>query len=154
MTMALNNAKSGRFYPKNPQKYSGDPNNIIYRSLLERNLMSYFDKNPNILKWASEEIFISYYNQLDQKHHRYFPDFIIEYIDKNTQVKKMLIEVKPYLQTIEPKPKKNKKTMLFETTTWITNNAKWSAAREWCSKNNIEFKILTEKHIKPQYNKQ
>ncbi len=66
----------------------------------------------------------------------------------------MLIEVKPYLQTIEPKPKKNKKTMLFETTTWITNNAKWSAAREWCSKNNIEFKILTEKHIKPQYNKQ
>lgn len=55
MTMALNNAKSGRFYPKNPQKYSGDPNNIIYRSLLERNLMSYFDKNPNILKWASEE---------------------------------------------------------------------------------------------------
>lgn len=148
--MALNNAKSGKFYPKNPQKYAGDPNKIIYRSMLERNLMVYFDKTPNITKWASEEVIIDYYNDLDKKHHRYFPDFLIEYLDTNSVPRKMLIEVKPHCQTIEPKPRKNKKTMLFETTTWITNNAKWEAAKIWCKQHDIEFKILTEKQIKPQ----
>lgn len=146
----MKKAKSGRFVPKNPNKYAGNYNNIVYRSMLERNLMVWFDNNPNILRWASEEIKIRYFNNLDNSYHTYYPDFLIEYIDKSNQAKKMLIEVKPYCQTIEPKPKKNKKTMLFETTNWVTNNAKWAAARDWCSKNGIEFKILTEKHIKPQ----
>jgi len=46
----------GKFRPKNPNKYKGNPSNIIYRSLLERRFMVYLDNNPSILKWQSEEI--------------------------------------------------------------------------------------------------
>ena len=49
-------AYKGKFRPKNPQKYRGDPTKIIYRSLWERNCMRYFDENPNVLKWSSEEV--------------------------------------------------------------------------------------------------
>ena len=37
-----------------------------------------FDDNPNILKWASEEIAIPYVSPVDRQRHKYFPDFIIE----------------------------------------------------------------------------
>ena len=42
----------GKFRPKNPKKYKGDPTNIIYRSLLERRFMVYCDDTPAIIKWA------------------------------------------------------------------------------------------------------
>ena len=50
--------------------------------------------NPGIINWASEELPIRYYNPIDKKYHRYFPDFILK-TDKN---KKMLIEIKPSRQ--------------------------------------------------------
>ena len=34
---------SGKFTPKNPSKYRGDPTNIIYRSSWERRVMNYLD---------------------------------------------------------------------------------------------------------------
>ena len=46
----------GKYYPSYPQKYKGDPTNIIYRSLWERKFMVYCDKNERILEWGSEEI--------------------------------------------------------------------------------------------------
>ena len=42
----------GRFIPKNPKKYGGDPTNIIYRSSWEHRLMKYLDENSNILEKA------------------------------------------------------------------------------------------------------
>ena len=52
----------GKFTPENPSKYAGDSNNIIYRSMWERRCMKYFDNNPSILQWASEEVVIPYYD--------------------------------------------------------------------------------------------
>ena len=45
----------GKYRPHNPQKYIGDPSNIIYRSMWERKCMKYFDNNPSVIKWSSEE---------------------------------------------------------------------------------------------------
>ena len=65
---------TGRFVPTNPKKYKGNYTTIYYRSLWERKFMVYCDKNPNILQWGSEEIYIPYFLPTDGKIHRYFPD--------------------------------------------------------------------------------
>ena len=74
-------AYKGKYQPSNPKKYKGDPTNIIYRSLWERKMMRYCDLNENILEWQSEEFCIPYRSPIDNKIHRYFPDFFIKYLD-------------------------------------------------------------------------
>ena len=138
----------GRYFPTNPKKYRGNPNQIIYRSLWERKLMVYCDKNERILEWGSEEIVIPYISPLDNKKHRYFPDFIVKVRENNGNHRTKVIEVKPYKQTIPPeKGKKRKKTYLSECTTYIVNEAKWEAAKEFCRKRDWSFVILTEKEL-------
>ena len=68
----------GKYKPSYPKKYKGDPNNIIYRSLWERKFMVYCDKNENILEWGSEEVIVPYRSPIDNRYHRYFPDFYIK----------------------------------------------------------------------------
>ena len=134
----------GIYKPTNPKKYVGNPNNIVYRSLLERRFMVYCDTNPGIVNWASEELPIRYFNPIDKKYHRYFPDFIIK-TDKN---KKMLIEIKPSRQITRPKPPKKKtKSYMRESFEFIKNKAKWSAATKYAEDNNAVFKIITEKDL-------
>ena len=41
---------SGRYIPKNPKKYKGDPYKVIYRSLWERRFMAYCDSNVFIIE--------------------------------------------------------------------------------------------------------
>ena len=65
----------GKYKPKHPRKYKGDPTNIIYRSLWERKFMLYCDSSNNILEWCSEEIALPYRSPIDNRVHRYFPDF-------------------------------------------------------------------------------
>ena len=69
---------SGRYIPKNPKKYKGDPSKVIYRSLWERRFMTYCDSSVSIVEWGSEEIIIPYLSPWDKKIHRYFPDFYIK----------------------------------------------------------------------------
>ena len=76
----------GKFRPHNPSKYIGDSKNIVYRSMWERRCMKYFDVNPSILGWASEEISIPYYDTMAKRVRRYFPDFLIKVKDKNGKV--------------------------------------------------------------------
>ncbi len=49
-------AYSGRYNPSNPNKYKGNPMKIIYRSLWEKRLMVYCDKQNSVIEWGSEEI--------------------------------------------------------------------------------------------------
>ena len=134
----------GLFKPTNPKKYVGNPNQIVYRSLLERRFMRYCDLNKDILHWASEELPIPYFNQLDKKYHRYFPDFVI----KTIKEEKYMIEIKPSRQIGKPKPPKRKtKSYLRESFQYIKNQAKWQAAKSYCSDNNMKFKLLTEKEL-------
>ena len=68
-------AYKGKYQPTFPRKYKGDPTNIIFRSLWEKKFMNYCDKNKNVLEWNSEEIVIPYRSPVDNRIHRYFPDF-------------------------------------------------------------------------------
>jgi hypothetical protein len=138
----------GRFSPKNPQKYIGDPTNIIYRSLWELKVMRYLDDNSNVLEWRSEEIAIPYVSPVDNRYHRYFPDFIIKVKTPDGKTQTMMIEVKPKNQTKEPtKKKKITKQYINEVTTWGVNQSKWKAAEEYCLDRGWKFKILTEDEI-------
>jgi hypothetical protein len=137
----------GKYKPSFPKKYKGDPTNVIYRSLWERKFMVYCDKNENVLEWGSEEIALPYKSPLDNRIHRYFPDFYIK-VKEGNQIKNYLIEIKPKKQTVEPKVKKRKtKAYLYEVTEYAKNQAKWKAAREFCEDRRWEFKILTEDEL-------
>jgi len=138
----------GRYQPNNPLKYKGNFRNIIYRSLWELKFMKYCDSNRNILEWGSEEFCLPYRSPLDNKVHRYFPDFYIKVKESTGQIKKYIIEVKPKRQCIEPKPQKKKtRTYIYEVRQYAQNQAKWKAAEEYCLDRGYEFKILTEKEL-------
>ena len=138
----------GKYQPSYPKKYRGDHTNIVYRSLWERKFMVYCDKNENILEWGSEEVVVPYRSPVDNRYHRYFPDFYIKYKDNNGKIKKSIIEIKPYKQCIEPKVQKRKtKGYIYEVMEYAKNQAKWEAAKEWCLDRGYEFKVLTENEL-------
>lgn len=138
----------GKYRPIHPEKYKGDPTNIIWRSLWERKFCVYCDSNTNIIEWQSEEFCIPYRSPIDNKVHRYFPDFFIKYKDTDGKIKSSLIEVKPLRQTAPPvKPKRQTKKYLSEAFEYAKNQAKWQAAREYCKDRMWEFKVLTEKEL-------
>ena len=146
-------AYKGRYKPINPKKYKGDSSQVIYRSLWERKLMVYCDYTDAILEWGSEEIIIPYRSPWDGRIHRYFPDFYIKVRQSNGMIKKFIVEVKPKIQTKPPKkhPKRKTKKWYKDVETWGINSAKWKSATEYCKDQNMEFKILTEDHLNPQY---
>lgn len=138
-------AYSGIFRPSNPQKYVGDHTNIIYRSSWEARCMDWFDKNPNIISWASEELIVPYVSPVDGKWHRYFPDFLVKMKGKDGKTKTMMIEVKPKRQAQPPKPMKRvTKRYITEVATYGVNQAKWKAAEEYCKDRTWEFRVITE----------
>ena len=138
----------GKYQPSFPKKYKGNPTNIVYRSLWERTFMKYCDTNENILEWFSEEIAVPYRSPIDNKIHRYFPDFYIKVKESNGSIKKYIIEIKPKKQTLEPIPQKRKtKGYIYEVYEYAKNQAKWKAAEEWCADRGYEFKVLTEDNL-------
>lgn len=142
----------GRFKPKNPQKYAGDPTNIIYRSRWELVLMSYLDKHSKVIEWSSEEVVIPYKSPIDGRWHRYFMDFKVKQINNEGVQETILIEVKPKKQTRPPDMKKTKtgkptKRYLQEVQTWGVNEAKWKAAIEYCKDRKWKFQIFTEDNL-------
>ena len=143
----------GRYFPTNPKKYNGNPNQIIYRSLWERKVMVYCDKNDAILEWGSEEVIVPYISPWDGKLHRYFPDFYMKVRQADGSTKKFIVEVKPKAQTKEPvrNPKRKTKKWFGEVKNWGINQAKWKSAQEYCKDQGMEFKIFTEDHINPKY---
>ena len=138
----------GKYRPINPQKYKGDVTNIIYRSSWERKFLQYCDMNENILEYSSEEIALPYRSPIDNKIHRYFPDFYIKVKESSGKIKKYIIEIKPKKQTIEPQVKKRKtKSYIYEVYEYAKNQAKWKAAEEFCKDRLWEFKVLTEEDL-------
>lgn len=148
----MRNLVQGFFKPKRPEKYRGDPTKICFRSSWERVLCKYFDENPLVEMWSSEEIVVPYYDEANQKQRRYFPDFVVRFKRGPDQYETVMVEVKPYAETQPPRqPKKvTKRTqsrLLEETSTYITNQCKWEAARQFCSQRGWKFLIMTEKEI-------
>jgi hypothetical protein len=140
-------AYKGRFVPKNPKKYKGDPTNVIYRSLWERQVMKYLDLNSTVLEWASEEIVVPYRSAVDGRMHRYFVDFYAK-IQTGNEITTYLLEVKPERQTLPPvKKKKASRRYINEMKTYAVNVSKWEAAIDFCEERGWKFMILTEKNL-------
>jgi hypothetical protein len=141
-------AYKGKFKPKYPEKYKGDPTNIIYRSMWEMRFMRYLDSHPSVINWASEEVIIPYISPIDKRVHRYFPDFWVKMKSENGTINTVIIEIKPHKQTkIPQRPEKLTRRFINEARTYSVNSAKWKAAQEFCNSRNWEFKVLTEKEL-------
>jgi len=138
----------GRFKPKFPEKYKGNPTNIVYRSLWELRFMRHLDQDSRVVQWASEEIIIPYVSPIDNRIHRYFPDFWLRTKDANGVINTMIIEIKPYKQVKEPvRQDKMTRRYINEVKTYGINTAKWKAAEKYCLDRSWQFKILTEKDL-------
>jgi hypothetical protein len=138
--------KQGMFKPKNPSKYIGKET-PVYRSGWELKFFRFCDDSPNVVEWASEAVIIPYLSPVDKKVHRYYTDGIIA-IKEAAGIKRYIVEIKPSAQTKPPvKGRKKQSTMVYETVRYIQNQAKWDAARKWCTKHNYEFLILTEEEL-------
>lgn len=129
----------GIYTPINPEKYMGDPSKIRYLSSWEHRFMYACDMNPSIIQWGSEEFKIPYVNPIKKKVCMYIPDFIVRY-KKEGQIYTEVVEIKPAKEAVlRPRMSNYDKVCL------VINTAKWQAARIYCDKYGVTFRILTEK---------
>ena len=131
----------GKFPMKNPGKYIGKKS-PTYRSSWEFAFMKLCDEHPNVTQWASEAIQIPYRNPITGKMTIYVPDFFLNYTDKNGKIVAELIEVKPRNQTVMELARDQGQKMQV-----IKNQAKWSAASDWCKQKRIRFRVVTEEEL-------
>ena len=133
-------AYKGKFRPQNPKKYKGDYTKIIYRSGWELKFMNYLDRQPDVISWSSEEVIIPYKSPIDNRFHRYYPDFWVKTLKGES-----LIEIKPKRQTLPPKENpKHRRRYLKEVKTWGINSAKFAAAEQFCRTKGWEWRIITD----------
>lgn len=135
--------KQGLYTPINPKKYIGNVKNIFFRSGWEHTVMEILDTSSKVIRWASEELEVPYYNELDKKMHKYYPDFLATIIENGLEVTYMM-EIKPSKQTVAPKYRNSKK-YLAEMTEYKKNEYKWKAAQILCKSKNWKFIVITEK---------
>ena len=125
--MSNNKWKQRKFYPRNPKKYRGDPTQIFMRSSWETSVAIWLDTNPSVVEWSSETVVIPYISPIDNKEHKYHPDFKIgenvfveikgqmddiskikikEFIKNNPNLELKIIsfnEIQPYLKYVKEK---------------------------------------------------
>ena len=152
--------KQGYYLAKNPEKYYGDVRNIIYRSSYEKRFMEWVDLHPNIVKWGSEPVAISYMHPIKNKMNNYYVDFFVYVRSANGgEPIKYLVEVKPDSQTKPPNPlvlesKKTGQARLnalkrynMELETYLINMAKFAAATNFANTRGMQFKVCTESFL-------
>lgn len=142
---SLKPKKNGRFQqgyinPNSCKKLFESVKNqpIIYRSSWERRFISWCENCKKVKYWGSECICIKYHNPVDQKQHRYYPDFVVQLEDGTV----MIVEIKPKNQTQIPDCENS-----WATKTYAVNSAKWSEIKKRCDEKGYKFCILTEKTI-------
>ena len=87
------------------------------------------------------------YAPIDQRVHRYFPDFIVKLKQKNGKETTLILEVKPESQTKQPVRKRKTQRFIQESVTYAVNQEKWRAADLFCKEHGWQFKVLTEKDL-------
>lgn len=158
----------GVYIPKNKEKCLSKINQ--YRSSWELKFMRWCDNNPLVVKWGSEVLSIPYKNPVknleycvknnlnpsDSKNwglSNYWTDFAILMKDSENNIKKYIIEIKPFAETQAPKnlnesaSLKEKKRFNKQAQTYLVNIAKWKAAEIYCRQNGMEFLIITERTL-------
>lgn len=152
--------QQGLYIPENKDKVIklNSKGGLYYRSGLERKMMVYFDKNPKVKCWGAENISIPYkkkeWSSKIQDYvtsdHTYYPDFYYELFKQGDVISKVVAEVKPYKETIEPKLKPNPtakqlKNFEYDLKMYNKNLSKWTYMIEYCNRKGFEFIIITEK---------
>ena len=138
----------GKYKVHNKAKYVADLQEVVYRSSWELKYMKYLDRHPSVIEWASENVIIPYYNQIEKKTRRYFVDFYVKIQNPEGVIKKYIIEVKPASQCKPPKKRKRISIKYKnDLKRFIVNQSKFKAARKWAEKRGMEFIILTEKEL-------
>lgn len=153
----MSKAKKTKFYQKeikikdlqNPDKYIGKMDTLAVRSSWELIMIKFLDKNKYVLEWCSEGVVIPYISPIDNKKHNYYVDFYAKVIDKQDKMREWLMEVKPYKETIEPVVKSTRKTSTNAESIkrFVINQAKWASARDYCQRNNMKFRLITERDL-------
>lgn len=131
----------GIFVPRNPNKYVGK-GNPRYRSGWEWSFFQFCDNNDSVTEWASEAIAIKYKHPITGKITNYVPDVFLRYRTKNNKICTELVEIKPRKQSvIEGRMSERDKLIV------AINHAKWAAARAWCQKAGIVFRVINEDNL-------
>ena len=161
--------KQGYYIPKHPEKWVTKVNE--YRSSWELKFFDFCDRSDQIIRVGSEPLAVTYLdpvanlehchknhldpnNPINWKRRKYYVDMWIEIQLKDGSTKKIFIEIKPYKESIQPDPlppnakmkdiqKYNRAMKIF-----LTNQAKWRAAKAEFTKRGCEFQVWTEKELK------
>ena len=171
MSIFSGNYLQGCFKAEHPEKclnYNGRmprAKPITFRSSWEKIFCNFCDRTNSVIEWGSEVLEVPYYSQIDGKNHVYVTDFLFVCKDKDGQVKKYILEVKPESQTPilneagqikypDPPQKKSKKAIenwQERCNTLRRNYEKWEAAKRWCRQHGYLFKVLTEEQFGLKY---
>ena len=86
-----------------------------------------------VKRWSSEESIFQYSTPWDNKPHKYYMDFTITMKDGTV----VFVEVKPSSECKPPfKPKKStiksNENYQNQVKTWVVNQSKWNAVKEFC----------------------
>lgn len=144
--------RQGYFIPKNPDKYKGDPTNIIYRSGWEFKFFKYCDSTDMVLEYTSEPVGIKYWNPISKKQSTYWVDCYMKTIDKKGSIKEWLIEIKPNKFVLPPEApnrltEKQTFSYIRHAKTYMINVEKFKAARAYAKAHNMRFGIITENFL-------
>jgi len=155
--------RQGLYLPRNKDKIIklNSQGGLFYRSGLEQKMMVYLDTNENIVFWGAEHLRVPYTKtewvsetqEYKTTEHGYYPDFYYELKRKDGTVAKVVAEVKPYSETIEPKladrpTAKQLKNFEYALKMYNKNLSKWKAMIEYCERKGFEFIIITEQHLR------
>lgn len=159
--------RQGMYVPKNTDKVLKLNSNggIYYRSSWEHKVCMYLDMNERVLQWGCEVVRIPYKKTdikkakdgiMDYKttEHNYYPDFWYKRLKDDGSIEEVVMEVKPYSETIEPKSpavnatRKQLENFEYSMKLWNANMYKWEHAIKYCETKGIKFVIMTEAYIK------
>lgn len=103
---------------------------ISYQSSLEAEYIYYLEYHPSIYSYVEQPLVIEYRDEVTNRLRTYTPDFLVQYIDKETGKKmEMLVETK-FRKDLRKSFSKFK--------------PKFRAAINYCKQSNMKFRIVTE----------
>ena len=143
-----------------PEKNCNEDKNICMRSSYEIRYCMSIDRNPDIIKWGSENVIIPYFFPFEFKNgqileskrqiRRYYMDFYVKYKDGREE----LIEIKPLYQVKAPiaKEYKTKYSLNNALFSFKKNTEKWKNTEKYCEEERkkgrqITFHIVTETQL-------
>lgn len=140
--------RQGYYKLENPEKYTGDPTQIIYRSSWEYKFCRYCDHTTEVINWSSEPFSVKYFDPIRKKEREYHIDFYIR-VAKGGTMQNYLVEIKPKdklkMPVLEARQTlKRLKEYNYAMEEFIVNKAKKEAAEAYAHAMGYKYIIVTE----------